>query len=85
MHYEFFRGRINQAYMLNVNKDFLKFLTLGVNYSVRNQSYNQLGANILLKLGPVVWFMGSDNVISFLQPEGARYTNVRMGMTLSLK
>jgi len=83
--FEFLRGQLRHAYMVSFSKDFLKFLTLGVNYSVRNGQFDQVGANALLKLGPVVLAASSDNVLPFIQPKEARFTNIRLGMNFMFR
>lgn len=80
---EFLRGNTQHAFMLSVQQDVWKFLTLGLNASYRNGYFGQVGANALMKLGPVVLFLGSDNLLPFAMPKGARYTNFRGGMSLS--
>ncbi|MCI4668236.1 MAG: DUF5723 family protein [Bacteroidia bacterium] len=82
---EFNRGNTHHAYMLSVSQDIWKFFTIGANTSFRNGYVGQFGLNALMKLGPVVLFVSSDNILPAIAPEGTRFTNFRTGMNLMFK
>ncbi|MEO0582816.1 MAG: DUF5723 family protein [Bacteroidota bacterium] len=72
------------AWGVGVSKDLGGVLSVGGIYSIRNGIYNSLGANIILKLGPTVIYAASDNVLSFLLPESAQFSSLRVGVNLGI-
>lgn len=79
----FFRGRKTSAVALSASKDLGKILTLGLTYATVSKSYQNLGANLHLKLGPVQLYTLSDNIMAFVKPEGTKFFNFRMGMNVA--
>lgn len=80
---EFYRGRVYPALVVSVSKDLGKILTAGITYSIQNRRFDNLGANLLLKLGPVVIFATTDHLSSFLRPGYSREVNLRFGMNVA--
>lgn len=78
-----YRGRSTTAVGLSASKDLGKILSLGVNYFTINKSYQNVGANLLLKMGPVHLYMLSDNILTFIKPEESKFINFRMGMNVA--
>lgn len=80
---EFYRGRVFPALMVSASKDLGKILTAGITYSIQNRRFDNLGANLLLKLGPIVMFATTDHLSSFLRPGYSREVNLRFGMNVA--
>lgn len=59
------------------------FLEAGIAYTIYEQTYTNLGLNILFKLGPVRIYAASDNVISLLSVNDNRFANGRAGIQLA--
>ncbi|MEM6763352.1 MAG: DUF5723 family protein [Bacteroidota bacterium] len=82
---EWYRGRQFPGMMLSANKDLGKIVTAGLTYSMRTRSFDNLGANVLLRGGPVVMFLVTDNFTALLTPRSAREINFRWGMNIAIK
>lgn len=59
------------------------FLEAGIAYTIYEQTYSNLGLNILFKLGPVRIYAASDNVISLFSVNDNRFANGRAGIQLA--
>ncbi|TAE54469.1 MAG: hypothetical protein EAZ89_06590 [Bacteroidetes bacterium] len=81
-HTELYRGEWYPAFAVHAGADLGKILSGGLTWSVRNHRLDNLGANLLLKLGPVVVYSACDNLTAFLAPQAAQQTNLRLGMNL---
>ena len=82
---EFYRGEQFPGMMISASKDVGKIFTAGLTYSMRKRSFENLGANIMLRGGPVVLFMVTDNFTALLSPRSAREFNLRWGLNVALK
>ncbi|MEM6361899.1 MAG: DUF5723 family protein [Bacteroidota bacterium] len=81
---ERYRGQNFPAMALGVSKDFGKVFTLGASYNIRHRSYNQLGMQMWLRLGPFAGFLILDNVLAPVFPMQSKYVSLRAGMNLSI-
>lgn len=79
----FYRGQKTSAVALSASKDLGKILTLGLSYATINRNYQNLGANMLLKLGPIHFYSVADNVLAFVKPEHSKFFNLRFGMNVA--
>jgi hypothetical protein len=67
---------------LNAQYFFNKTLLLGMNYSYRKDSFSNLGLQFSGKIGPLIVFGNTDNIISVLLNENFGF-NGRLGIGLS--
>lgn len=81
---ERYRGQNFPAMSVGLSKDFGKVFTLGASYNIRHHSYNQLGMQMWLKLGPFAGFLVLDNVLAPIFPMSSKYVSLRAGMNLSI-
>ncbi|MFK7926167.1 MAG: DUF5723 family protein [Bacteroidia bacterium] len=81
---ERYRGQNFPAMSVGLSKDFGKVFTLGASYNIRHRSYNQLGMQMWLKLGPFAGFLVLDNVLAPIFPMSSKYVSLRAGMNLSI-
>ena len=79
---EFYRNHSFPALALSASKDFGKVFTLGATYSLRHQSYTNLGLNMWLRLGPFAGFIATDNVLAPIFPMAHKQFNLRFGTSL---
>ena len=79
----FYRGQRTSAVAISASKDLGKILSLGLSYATINKSYQNLGANLLLKLGPIHFYTVADNVMAFVKPENSKFANLRFGMNVA--
>ncbi|MEZ4829472.1 MAG: DUF5723 family protein [Bacteroidia bacterium] len=79
---EFYRGRIFNGLAVSASKDLGKILTAGITYSIQDRRFDNLGVNLLLKLGPVLLYSSTDHLSSFLRPGYSREVNARIGMNV---
>jgi len=82
---ETYRGEAFPAFAVSAHATLLKkMLQVGVLYAYRNESLNNIGANILVKLGPVQILAATDNVLTVFQPKRTHSANARLGLSLLL-
>ena len=79
---EMYRGKVYPAFAASARAKFGNILTIGAVYAIRNKTYDNLGLNATVKLGPVQFFAMTDNVISAFQPYDSRNANLRFGLNL---
>ena len=60
----------------------LSWLNLGASYAFRSETFDNLGINATVKVGPVQVFSVTDNIISALRPKDSHSANVRVGLNL---
>lgn len=84
LYQEWYDGAIFPAFTLSANKELGKVFSGGLTYSVRRGSSVNLGMNILLKGGPILFFMNTDNIIGLVSPASAKGTSLRLGLNLRL-
>lgn len=73
-----FHTSMTASGMANVKKWF----SASLSYSYLNNSYNNIGAGIVLKGGPAQFYIVTDNVVGFIWPQSTRNFNIRMGVNM---
>ena len=76
---EYFEG-YHPGFSFGLNKQVWKIMNLGVNYSIKNRSYTNLGGSVVLNLGPIQIYAMSDNFYSLLDYRSVRNINLRWGL-----
>lgn len=79
---ERYRGETTSGISVGARASFLKWLTVGANYSLYGDSYANFGLMAGLKFGPVQFMAMTDNVIAVISPDNANFGNVRAGLNL---
>ncbi|MCB0662748.1 MAG: hypothetical protein KDC24_08410 [Saprospiraceae bacterium] len=79
---ENYRGETTSGFSLGAQASFLKWLTVGANYSLYGDAYANIGIMTGLKFGPVQFLAMTDNVIALLSPNNANFGNARAGLNL---
>lgn len=84
MHYENYAdaGVSNAVFAAHAQKRFGRNFHLGGVAGFHNNTFAFLGANTAVQLGPVQFYLGTDNLITLLDPTLGRFTNVRTGLNL---
>ena len=72
-------GDTQHAFALSARAQLLKILTLGATYSTRYEQFDNLGVNLVARLGPVQVFGLTDNVFGLLDGTDI---NGRVGLNL---
>lgn len=80
---EFFTGGTFTALSLSTRFSLGRIFSLGGVYSLQNGTFNSLGANAALKLGPVQVYAIADNLSSVINEERLDGTNFRAGLNLT--
>lgn len=80
---ERFRGNSFSGCALSATADLTKIFSFGAVYSVFKNTYDNVGLNAMIKLGPVQFYGVTDNVMAAFKPLDARNVNVRVGMNLA--
>lgn len=78
---EIYNGKLRPALSLSANTRVIRNFSASVSYSMVNNSYNNLGAGIAAKLGPVQIYAITDNVLA-MNPKTAKTVNIRFGVNL---
>ncbi len=79
---ESYRGETFSAVAVSAQAKLLETLTVGASYSVRNETYDNIGLSATYKLGPVQIYAVTDNVIAAVQPYKSKNVNLRVGLNL---
>ncbi len=83
---ENFRGESKAAVAVGVNATPFKAVNIGATYAVKeNKSYDNLGLNLTLALGPLQIFGVTDNVFALVNPGDAKNFTARFGMAFLVK
>ncbi len=80
---EKYRDEYFSSFALGGTARLTSFLTAGAHYAVRNETYNNLGVNFQLHLGPVQLFAATDNIITAFRIKDSNSANVRVGLYLA--
>ena len=64
-------GRVSRAFQYTVS------------YSIINNTFNNIGAGLSARLGPVQLYLVSDNVFHMVFPANLQTTNLRVGINLA--
>ncbi|MCT4613338.1 MAG: DUF5723 family protein [Marinifilaceae bacterium] len=76
---EIYDGRAASSLTLSANSQFIKNISTSVSYSIVNGSFNNLGFGLATKLGPLQFYVVSDNFMAAVKPKTARTLNARFG------
>jgi Family of unknown function (DUF5723) len=81
--YEKFRGESVMAVAVGANVKLISALTVGATYGVKKGSYDNLGLNLTVNLGPIQIFGVTDNIIAAFNPGGSQSFGARIGGSLN--
>ena len=79
---EFFRGNSYPAFALSGSYQLFTAIQVGAIYAIRNQTFDNLGVNAVIKLGPVQIVAATDNILTAFNPKDSHSANVRLGLNL---
>lgn len=82
---ENFRKELSTGGAVGANAALKKWLTAGATYGYRGDRFDNLGLNLILKLGPVQVFAVTDNVASLFSLGDSRNFSGRIGGNLVFK
>ena len=71
------------AIAVSARKEFGKVFSLGTVYSIKKNTYNNLGMNLGLRLGGIQFYALTDNILAVFDPLNARSVNARLGLNLA--
>ena len=80
---EIFRRKFRPSLALSVQKDFGGILSLGALYSIRNNTFDNIGLNFTLRFAGIQIFGMTDNILPIFNPLKGRSTNFRFGLNLA--
>jgi hypothetical protein len=81
---ENYREEIYPAVAIGTSFDVLPFLNIGGLYAFRSGTFDNLGINATVKLGPVQLLAATDNIFTAIQPKDSNAANLRVGLNLLL-
>jgi len=82
VHIERFEDRTFTAFAVGASARLLEMLEVGGVYSVRKDSYANIGLNATLNLGPVQVMAATDNILTLVSPKTSHGAHVRVGVNL---
>ncbi|MFN5416510.1 MAG: DUF5723 family protein [Flavobacteriia bacterium] len=82
---QFVKGKYSPSLSLSMNVTLKSWLSATLNYSIMNKTYNNVGAGISLRGGPMQFFVMSDNILAFTNPLGARTFHICGGISIFIK
>lgn len=80
----FYKKRIDPAITFSWNSKFTRILGVSVTYSVLNNSFYNAGLGMSLNLGPVQYYLVSDNLIGLFAHRQANTINLRTGLNVTI-
>lgn len=82
VHIERFEEETFTAFALGASARLLKILEVGGVYSLREDSYANIGLNATLQLGPLQVMAATDNIVTAIRPKDSHSAHVRVGINL---
>lgn len=79
---ETYRDEVFPAVAVGSNIDLFPFLNVGGIYAFRSGTFDNLGLNATVKLGPVQLLAATDNIFTAFRPEDSNTANLRLGLNL---
>jgi len=76
----FYQGRWYPKMTLSYNHRFGRILSLTAIYDIEQGSYRNFGAGMALKLGPVQYYLMTDNALAFAYPFDAKKVTLMTGI-----
>jgi len=76
----FFNNNVQQSFTLSANTRPIRGVSFSASYSIMNNSYNNLGMGIALRLGPLQLYTMSDMFSVGLWPQHSQAFNLRFGL-----
>ena len=81
---EHFRGRTNIAAAISANARVGKFFQLGASYAVRNETFANVGLNVIATVGALQLYAVTDNIVGMVNPYDSENVNGRIGLNIIL-
>jgi hypothetical protein len=80
---ESFRDENYSAYALSATTQLLSWLQMGATYAVKNETFDNLGVNAVVKVGPVQLFAMTDNILTAFSISDSNNAHARIGLNLA--
>ncbi len=80
---QFFDKKIHPAIALSYNQRLGRWFNYSISYSIYNRSYNNVGLGFGLNLGPVQWYIVSDNILGPIFPQNTKNIHLHTGLNLT--
>jgi hypothetical protein len=77
---EIFKKNYAQSGTIYLNAPVASWVSLHASYTIANRTFDNIGAGLTLRGGPLLWYFACDNVLGAIIPARARMTNIRMGL-----
>ena len=65
-----------------INARLRNWLYASLNYSAYGRSYNNVGFGFNIKGGPIQFYVMSDNILAFMNPENAKHVHASFGINI---
>ena len=77
---EIFKKNYAQSATVYLNAPLTSWVSLHASYTIANHTFDNVGAGLTLRGGPLLWYFACDNVLGAVLPYKTRMTNIRMGL-----
>lgn len=84
MQSRFFNGEMFNNYSVNYVGRVSRAFQYTVSYSIVNNTFNNIGAGLSARLGPIQLYLVSDNMFHMVFPSNLQTTNLRLGINIAL-
>jgi hypothetical protein len=81
---EFIANSLRQAVSISGGIKLKDYFTLTTNYTIFSRSYSNIGLGLIVKGGPVQFFVISDNLSVAFAPERSKNLHARFGLNLAV-
>ena len=76
----FINNKLNPAISASYYIEVKKWLSATVTYSAYNRSWFNMGFGYSINLGPIQWYLVTDNFMAAIDPDKHRNMNLRFGV-----
>jgi len=78
----YYGSRLHQGFTLSANLKAGKNVSTSLAYSAMNREYKNIGMGLSLRLGPIQWYIASDNIYTAFMPKNSKSLNLMMGLNM---
>lgn len=77
-------NRVRPAFSIALSQKVGKFFQGVISYSYQYGSFKNIGLGLVVKPGPIQFYLATDNLLGLADPLGARSVNARFGINIVL-
>jgi hypothetical protein len=78
-----FDKSIHQAFTFSANFKPIKSISVSMSYSIMNREYKNIGFGLALNLGPLQFYIVTDNIYTAFMPKNSKLAGIMVGLNLN--